>query len=109
MVNDMRTPIHPGELLADELQELNMSANQLASILKVPANRITQLLKGQRAVTADTARRLAQFFGTTPQYWMNLQMIFEIDRDSLEQSKAAEIHSIPRFDHLPSVATGCHA
>lgn len=109
MVNDMRTPIHPGEFLADELQELNMSANQLASILKVPTNRITQLLKGKRAVTADTARRLAQFFGTTPQYWMNLQMIFEIDRDSLEQSKAAEIHSIPRFDHLPSVATGCHA
>ena len=109
MVNYMRTPIHPGKLLADELQELNMSANQLASILKVPANRITQLLKGQRAVTADTARRLAQFFGTTPQYWMNLQMIFEIDRDSLEQSKAAEIHSIPRFDHLPSIATGCHA
>ncbi len=98
----MRTPIHPGELLADELRELNMSANQLASYLKVPANRITQLLKGQRAVTADTARRLARFFGTTPQYWMNLQMIYEIDRDRLEQSKEAEIDSIPRFDRFGS-------
>lgn len=96
----MRTPIHPGEILAEELQELNMSANQLATYLKVPANRITQVLKGQRSVTADTARRLAQFFGTTPQYWMNLQMIFEIDRDRLEQSKESEISSIPRFDTL---------
>ncbi|MHC1712300.1 MAG: HigA family addiction module antitoxin [Solidesulfovibrio sp.] len=105
----MRTPIHPGEILADELQELAMSANQLAAYLKVPANRITQVLKGQRAVTADTARRLAQFFGTTPQYWMNLQTIFEIDRDRMEQSKETEISSIPRFDTLPSSSTGCRA
>lgn len=96
----MRTPIHPGEILADELQELKMSANEMGRHLKVPANRITQILKGQRAITADTARRLAQFFGTTPQFWMNLQMIYEIDRDRMEKSKDDEINSIPRFDHL---------
>jgi addiction module HigA family antidote len=94
----MRTPIHPGEILAEELDALHMSANQLAGYLKVPANRISQVLRGQRAVTADTARRLARFFGTTPQYWMNLQMLFEIDRDRLEEGKEAEIGSIPRFD-----------
>ena len=96
----MRTPIHPGEILADELQELNLSANKMAMHLKVPANRITQVLKGQRAITADTARRLARFFGTTPQYWMNLQIIYEIDRDKMEQSKEQEINSIPRYDHV---------
>lgn len=96
----MRTPIHPGELLADELQAINMSANQLAIHLKVPGNRISQVIKGQRAITADTARRLAKFFGTTPQYWMNLQMLYEIDRDRLAQNKEQEINSIPRFDSL---------
>lgn len=96
----MRTPIHPGELLADELQELHLSANQLGAYLKVPGNRISQVIKGQRAITADTARRLAQFFGTTPQYWMNLQTIYEIDRDRQEQGKEDEIRSIPRYDRL---------
>lgn len=96
----MRTPIHPGEILADELQAINMSANQLGAYLKVPGNRISQLVKGQRAITADTARRLAKFFGTTPQYWMNLQAIYEIDRDRLTQSKEQEIDAIPRFDSL---------
>lgn len=96
----MRTPIHPGEILADELRELTMSANQLALHLKVSPNRITQIVKGQRAITADTARRLAQFFGTTPHYWMNLQMMYEIDRESLEADKEREITAIPRFDTL---------
>lgn len=96
----MRTPIHPGELLADELQEINMSGNQLAAHLKVPGNRISQVIKGQRAITADTARRLAQFFCTTPQYWMNLQMIYEIDKDRMEQNKEQEINSIPHFNSL---------
>ncbi len=96
----MRTPIHPGELLADELQALHLSANQLGGYLKVPGNRISQLLKGQRAVTADTARRLARFFGTTPHYWMHLQAIYEIDRDRLQQDKDQEINAIPRFDGL---------
>ncbi len=94
----MRTPIHPGEILAEELEALGMSANQLAAYLKVPANRISQILKGQRSVTADTARRLARFFGTTPQYWMHLQMLYEIDQDRQEHDKETEINAIPRFD-----------
>lgn len=77
-----------------------MSANQLAVHLKVPGNRISQVLRGQRAITADTARRLARFFGTTPQYWMHLQAIYEIDKDVLQQDKDQEIRSIPRCDTL---------
>lgn len=94
----MRTPIHPGEILKDELNELNLSANQLAKVLSVPTNRITQILNKRRAITADTARRLGQFFGTTPQYWLNLQTIYELDLDRLETTKDAEINAIPRFD-----------
>ncbi|MFU2208335.1 HigA family addiction module antitoxin [Solidesulfovibrio sp. C21] len=94
----MRTPIHPGEILAEDMRELALSANQLAAQLKVPANRITQILKGQRSVTADTARRLARFFKTTPQYWLNLQLIYELDRDALEQDKTLEINAIQPFD-----------
>lgn len=93
----MRTPIHPGSILADDLVAMGMSAGQMALRLKVPANRITQILKGQRAVTADTARRLARFLGTTPEYWMNLQMLYEIDRDRQDSAKEEEINSIPRY------------
>ena len=71
----------------------------MANLLKVPANRISQIVRGQRAVSADTARRLARFFGSSVEYWMNLQSIYEIDRDRLEKSKEEEIASIPRFDH----------
>lgn len=73
-----RTPIHPGEILADELKELGMSAAQLSRILHVPTNRITQILKGQRAVTADTALRLSQWLGTSPEFWLNLQKSYEL-------------------------------
>ena len=70
-----RTAIHPGEHLAEQLEELGMSAAELARHLKVPTNRITQILKGQRAVTGDTALRLGHFFGTSPEFWLNLQKI----------------------------------
>jgi addiction module HigA family antidote len=73
-----RTPIHPGEILADELKELGMSAAELSRILHVPTNRITQILKGQRAVTADTALRLSQWLGTSPEFWLNLQKSYEL-------------------------------
>jgi len=73
-----RPPIHPGEILADELQELNMSAAELARFLHVPTNRITQILAGQRAITADTALRLGQWFGTGPELWLNLQKSYEL-------------------------------
>jgi len=76
-MNKMRA-IHPGEILKDELDELNLSANAFAKALDVPANRITSILKGQRGITADTALRLAKFFGTTPDFWMSLQSSYDV-------------------------------
>jgi addiction module HigA family antidote len=84
VTNGMR-PVHPGEILAEELQELGMSANAMTRALSVPTNRITAILKGQRGVTADTALRLSRYIGTTPQFWLNLQKNFEL--------RAAEIES----------------
>jgi addiction module HigA family antidote len=73
-----RPPIHPGEILADELAELQMSAAQLSRELHVPTNRITQILAGKRAITADTALRLGRWFGTGPELWLNLQKSYEL-------------------------------
>ena len=75
--NGMR-PVHPGEILREELDALGMSAYELANVLAVPPNRITAILKGQRGVTADTALRLARYLGTTPQLWLNLQTTFNL-------------------------------
>ena len=72
------TPIHPGEHLAEELSALGLSAAGLARHLKVPTNRITQILNGRRAISGDTAIRLAHFFGTSAQFWMNLQTLYEV-------------------------------
>lgn len=77
MTNKMK-PIHPGEILRQELEELDYSANQFAAKLHVPVNRITHILNGQRAITADTALRLAKFFGTTPEFWLNLQTAYDL-------------------------------
>jgi len=74
-----RTAIHPGEILADELKEIGISAAELARTLEVPANRISQIIAGKRAVSADTALRLARYFGTSPDLWMNLQKNYELD------------------------------
>ncbi len=74
-----RTPIHPGEILADELKEIGISAAQLAHNLGVPANRISQIVAGKRAISADTALRLGRYFGTSPELWMNLQKNYELD------------------------------
>ena len=84
--NAMR-PVHPGEILREELEELEMSANAFAEALNVPANRISAILKGQRGVTADTALRLSRYLGTTPQVWLNLQMTFELRVAELESGK----------------------
>ena len=75
--NGMR-PVHPGEVLRDELGELGLSANALSKALGVPVNRVTMILNGQRGVSADTARRLARHFGTTTQLWLNLQKTWEL-------------------------------
>ena len=73
-------PVHPGEILREELETLGLSANALSKELAVPVNRITAILHGQRGVTADTALRLARYFGTTPQVWLNLQQTYELRR-----------------------------
>ena len=93
--NGMR-PVHPGEILAEELEELGLSANALANALCVPTNRITAILKGQRGVTADTALRLSRYFGTTPQLWLNLQKIFELRTAEIESGKEIAERVRPR-------------
>lgn len=72
-------PIHPGAVLADELAELNTSPTQLARELHVPPNRISQLIAGKRAMTADTALRLEKWLGVSAVFWMNLQKRYELD------------------------------
>lgn len=81
------TAIHPGEHLAEELDALDMSAAELARQLDVPTNRITQILNGTRAITGDTALRLAHFFGTSAEFWLNLQSLYEL---RLAQEKAGK-------------------
>ena len=70
--------IHPGEHLVEELEELDMSAAELARKINVPTNRITQILNGTRAITGDTALRLGHFFGTSAQFWLNLQSLYDL-------------------------------
>ena len=72
-------PIHPGELLKDELQEIDVSLNELGRALRVPMNRISAIVNGRRAITVDTAMRLARYFGTSPQYWLNLQIAYDLE------------------------------
>ena len=85
--------IHPGEHLAEELEALDMSAAELARKIDVPTNRVTQILNGTRAVTGDTALRLAHFFGTSAQFWLNLQSLYEL---RLAQEKAGKsIQALP--------------
>ena len=81
--NGMR-PVHPGEILRAELETLNLSAEALAKELDMPSNRVTAILNGRRSVTADTALRLARYFGTTPQVWLNLQKTYELRRAEIE-------------------------
>ena len=90
-----RTAIHPGEHLAEELRELNMSAAELARQLDVPVNRITGVLNGQRSVTADTALRLGHWFGTSAEFWLNLQKLYEL---RLAQARVGEtVEKLPRL------------
>lgn len=91
-------PIHPGEHLALEAEELGMSAAELARQLDVPTNRITAILNGQRAITGDTALRLAHFFGTSPEFWLNLQGLYEI-RVAREKS-GRSIRVLPTLKRL---------
>jgi addiction module HigA family antidote len=75
-----RQPIHPGEFLADELKEIGITPAELSRQLDVPPNRISQIIRGLRDITADTALRLGQFFGTGPELWLNLQKAYDLDK-----------------------------
>lgn len=88
--NGMR-PIHPGEVLREEfLSPLNLAPSRLATLIDVPANRMTELVAERRNVTADTALRLARVFGTTPEFWMNLQAAYDLRLAELEAGRAIE-------------------
>ncbi len=93
--NGMR-PVHPGEILREELDELGMSANALSKALGVPVNRVTTILNGRRGVSADTALRLARYFGTTPQLWMNLQKTWELRQAEIETGREIAERVTPR-------------
>ena len=88
-----RSAIHPGEQLAQQLAALGMSAAELGRQLQVPPNRITEILKGQRAITGDTALRLGHFFGVSPQFWLNLQTLYELRM--AEQKTGDTIRALP--------------
>lgn len=103
-----RTPIHPGEILADELEELGLNARRLAEILEVPPNRLYQLLSGKRNITADTALRLGQYFGMSPDFWMNLQSAYELDLARQQTGEAISripglIRAVHPSPHAPAV------
>jgi addiction module HigA family antidote len=93
MRNKMR-PVHPGEILKDELDELELSASAFAKQLSVPVNRVTYIINGKRAITADTALRLARFFGTSAEFWLNLQTSYalKIAMEESGQKIMKEVH-----------------
>ena len=96
-----RTPIHPGEILGDELEETGLSAKRLADTIRVPPNRLYQIVSGKRNMTADTALRLSRYFGTSADFWMNLQSAYELDLARQEHGK--EIQRIPRRSDRPAL------
>jgi addiction module HigA family antidote len=94
------TAIHPGQHLAEELDALDMSAAELARKLRVPTNRVTQILNGTRSITGDTALRLAHFFGTSAQSWLNLQNLYDL---RLAEEKAGKsIKTLPTLQRHES-------
>src|SRR5690242_2250888 len=90
--------IHPGEHLAEELKELGMSAAELARQIQVPTNRVTEILNGKRAITGDTALRLAHFFGTTAEFWLNLQSLYDLR--TAEKKAGSSIRRLPTLKRL---------
>ena len=88
-----RQPVHPGEILSDELAELSLTASALARQIKVPPNRISQIIQGKRAIMGDTALRLGHWFGTNPQFWLNLQSQYDLRLAEAEAGK--EVRKLP--------------
>jgi addiction module HigA family antidote len=102
-----RTAIHPGEHLAEELRELGLSAAELARQIEVPLNRITGIINGQRGITADTALRLGHWFGTSPEFWLNLQTLYELR--VAQQETGARVAKLPRLAGRASRGRGTAA
>jgi antitoxin HigA-1 len=88
-----RPAVHPGEVLADELEEIGISPTELSRQLAVPANRVSRIIQGKRAITGDTALRLGHWFGMSPQFWLNLQSVY--DMRVAEKTSGAEIKKLP--------------
>ena len=93
--NGMR-PVHPGEILKEEMEELEMSARALAEAISVPSNRVSSIINGTRGITADTALRLSRYLGTTPEMWMNLQKTYELRSAEIEAGSEIEKQIKPR-------------
>jgi addiction module HigA family antidote len=93
-----RPPVRPGRVLKGELKDINMSANALALALRIPANRVTAIINGQRSITADTAMRLGRFFGTSAQLWMNLQAHYDLQvaEDATARKIAEEVQPLAK-------------
>ena len=89
-------PIHPGKLLRDELGEIGVSLNELGRALRVPMNRISAIVNGKRAITVDTAMRMARYFGTSPKYWLNLQSAYDLEVAEREIRPRIEKEVLPR-------------
>lgn len=102
-----RTAIHPGEHLSEQLDALSMSAAELARQIRVPTNRVTQILKGERAITGDTALRFGHFFGTSAEFWLNLQKMYELR--VAERESGADIKALPRLSDRRNKAAGSHS
>ena len=107
MKKDWRDPIHPGEHLSDELEEIGMNGHELAKRLNVPPNRVSQILGGKRGVTADTAMRLGKFFGTGPEIWLSLQQKYDLqvaqkegsgDLKTIKPLKKIKAKSLPQAE-----------
>ena len=95
MSQKIMSPIHPGEILLEEfLKPMDLSQNRLAMDIHVPARRINEIVHGKRRITADTALRLSRFFGNSPQFWLGLQMDYDLDvaEDSLKDRLDREVH-----------------
>ena len=88
-----RPAIHPGEILADELHDLGVTATELSRLINVPPNRITQIIHGRRGISGDTALRLGHWFGTSAQFWLNLQSAYDVRM--AEQKAGKEIARLP--------------
>jgi antitoxin HigA-1 len=97
-----RTPIHPGEHLADAMEGLGINAHQLAQAIRVPPNRITAILNGSRAVTADTALRFGRYFGTSAEFWLNLQQLYDLRR--AQREIGATLKGIRRGKRSPRIS-----